>query len=997
MPRWPVLSPQEFLATALGMLCFASAQAQPAPTSAATLESSDAIAAVSSPAREIVPLDFSIRTKKDKPVLDLTPSDLLLRDNGLDVELKALRLVKGTDGQDRPVTFVFDSLDVAPAQDARKLAEKLLSQFPRTGYTYAVMEIAGTLTSTSSGTMPGAQDTSFLFPTEFPPRHVASPGPPGLRLLQSYTARHELLRKAIGQATGEATQQPPAKKQANDPGAGTAEDPSRAQVLISAVEESQHPDDDAGNQSSLSSLLALVRSQGSIPGRKIVVYFSQGLPAGDSRNLIDPVIAEANRSEVSIVTIDLAANGIANHAMLAAMGPPSANGGDPAGALGALGMQQPLAALAAATGGVCLSAGMKSKDPLRQLRDELTDYYEAAYTPSLTTYDGKFHSLLVSARRADLVVRTRAGYFALPPESGSGVRLYEVPLLAILSGPQLPGEIAYRAQVLRLGEFSGKNTGELVVEVPISQLHVRADVDTNLSSVHAAIMMQVRNAKGDFLERFSEDVLRHAGTDVARSAGDDVGAPWDGDAIVMERSFAAEPGDYTLETAVQDELGNKSGAQRVKFTIAPQRPPILLSDLTLVRRISPLGSDARELDPMYYKGGRIIPDLADVLPPNTDHLSLFVLAHIAGDTQSRLTLRILRDGREVSTIPLTPAPPAAQPAESGLFRWFGTVKTSAFPPGHYEVQAMFSQNGQTATSSRSFVVEGSAAAADVSFTAVTGQADPDPDLPAERRLAESAAVHSSGFSISTPANPVPPPTPAEVQALVESARVRALAWTDSLPNFLCIETTWHSVYSRSNGSWQPRDTAVQLMRYIDHGEDRKLVELDGRRRQLPVQVEFAHSTGEFGGALRGIFEPAAKAQFTWQESDLLDGEPVQVLAYRVSRTTSSLDATDGANSAMVAFHGFVWIDTATHNIRRLTETAEDIPSDVSIRAASISIDYAWITIDHHEYMLPVHGAMSVLRPYHQPELNQFAFTDYHRFGAHVRMLPMQPSLAQSTP
>ena len=990
MPGGPLCSVPNLLRAAglaalLATLCAAQAQLAPPSPNAAT--------AASALAPEAVSLDFAIRTRSGKPVLDLKPSDLLLTDNGLAADLKNLRLVKGTGSQDQTVTLVFDSLDVAPAQNARKLADKILSQFPKTGYTFAVMEIAGGSQSKppTAPSTPGAQDTSFLFPSEFPPRRAALSGPPGLRLVENYTTSRDLLRRAIAQAAnGDAVppalaQDQPSLSAANDP-----DPPNPGALLRSAVEDSQHPGDDAGAGSSLSALLALARSQAPIPGRKLIVYFSQGLPAADSGNTVDSLIAEANRSQISIVTVDLEPGGrAASHAMLKAMGP------DPAAPLSAPAAEPPLPALAAATNGAFFASGSNSKEPLRQLRDELTDYYEASYTPSLASDDGKFHPLVVHAQRPNLVVRTSTGYFALPPDGGSGARLYEVPLLAVLAAPQSPAEIAFRAQVLHVGEFSGRNTGELVVEVPISHLLVRTDADTNLLSVHLAILMRVRNAHGDVLQSFSEDILRHTPGSDARLA-----SAWGQDAIVMQRPFPAAPGDYTLEAAVLDQFANKTAVQRVKFTIAPPRPPILLSDLTLVRRVTPLGQDADRLEPLRYKSGRIIPDLTDVLPPGTDRLTFFVLAHLAGEAQPRLTLRILRDGRQVSTIPATLAPAAAptrgEPAtEDNLLPWLGTLQTSALPPGHYEVQAILSENGQTATASRSFVVEGPAAAADASFTAVAANPDLATDSPAERRLAESAALGSTRFSISIPANPLPPPTPAELQALVDSARQRALAWTDSLPNFLCVETIWHSVYAHSSRSWQPMDTAVQLVRYMDHAEDRTLVELNGNRHRLPVQVDFAHSTGEFGGALRGIFDPAAQAQFTWQGADYLDGGLVQVLAYKVVLRNSLFAVTNGGDSANVAYHGLVWIDAATYNIRRITETIENPPAEVGVRASSISIDYAWMAIDHHEYMLPVHGALSVLRSGHRPELNQFTFTDYHRFGAHVRILPSQPMRAQT--
>lgn len=1076
MPCGPVFSYKLFRAAAISVMLSAlgilNAPAQPVPvsTSSGLTAPSDNVAGTAarpSLASEILPLDFVIRTKSGKPVLNLQPSDLLVTDNGSAVELNTLRLVKGTDGKDRLVTFVFDSLDVAPAQDAGKLAGKILAQFPPTGYTFAVIRIAGGTPSQQATILPPGPSVRQISSSDaagLPPRSGNTPVS-GLHLLQNYTTSRDLLRKAIDQATaGNEAWQASGKATAaeeqltafarRDLRSVAPDERERAESLLTAINESRHSAEDGVRSPSLSALLALVRGQLQIAGRKIIVYFSQNLPADDDAlNMVGSIIAEANRSEVSIVTVNperaitmavertrgddstsytvqmaaatmpvrtresaweahyMAANELNTPPTAAGVPDMMQLGFSPglvpgsSGAENAPGPQppDPMAILSAATGGVSFTEA-KLKKTLRQLRDDLTDYYEASYTPKLTRYDGEFHPLTVRARHGHFMVRSRAGYFALPPDSNSGMRLFEVPLLAILSSPRLPTEIDYHAQFLHLGEFSGQNTGELVVEIPLSQLHIRADADTNLSSEHLAILMQVRDARGEVVERFSEDLLRRGRASAAQlreivDSGDDPASAVGRDAIVMERPFAAEPGEYTLESAVFDQFGDKAGAQRMTFTITAPQTQLLLSELTLVRRIDPLQGGGQQFDPMRYKDGSIIPDLSGVLPENTDHVTFFVVAHLAGETQPRLTLRILRDRRCVVEIPITIASPnahaAAKPAsENNVFPWLGTIQASTFPPGHYEVQATLNQGGQTATVSKSFVVEGKGSAPDVAFTAVSGEADPDRDLPAERRLTESAALGSSKFSITSPAHPLPPPTPAELQTLVESARQRALSWTESLPNFLCVETTWHSIYSRSGHSWQPSDTAVQRMRYVDHAEDRTLVELNGRRRELPPAVAFAHSTGEFGGALLGIFEPAAHAQFTWKGTDLLDGEPVQLLAYTVPRATSTFNATNEVNAAFVAFHGLVWIDTATHNIRRLTEILDDIPRNVGIRAASVAIDYAWVSIDGHEYMLPVHGAMSVLRGRHQAELNQFAFTDYHRFESQVRMLPWNPTQAR---
>jgi hypothetical protein len=48
------------------------------------------------------------------------------------------------------------------------------------------------------------------------------------------------------------------------------------------------------------------------------------------------------------------------------------------------------------------------------------------------------------------------------------------------------------------------------------------------------------------------------------------------------------------------------------------------------------------------------------------------------------------------------------------------------------------------------------------------------------------------------------------------------------------------------------------------------------------------------------------------------------------------------------------------SVRRITEVADDVPKDFLIHAASVSVDYDYVAINNHDYMLPV-DAQVILR------------------------------------
>ncbi|HLJ75973.1 MAG TPA: hypothetical protein VKT75_01095, partial [Acidobacteriaceae bacterium] len=567
-----------------------------------------------------------------------------------------------------------------------------------------------------------------------------------------------------------------------------------------------------------------------------------------------------------------------------------------------------------------------------------------------------------------------------------------------LTQPNLPTDLDFRTAVLHLGQLPDGNSAALAVQVPVAQLRVHEDANTHLSSVHVTIVSQIKNSKGAVVDRFSEDIPRHEAPDVLRSPA--------GQFLTMQRHFSADPGAYTLETVVLDQIGSKAGAQRTTFTIEPPVHGPALSDMALVRSIEPLHADTASFEPMRYINGRIVPDLADELPENTRNLSVFFLVHPLPPTagQPQLEMQIFRNGESLGKMPLE----LRKTDGLGAVPYLGTIGGHVFPAGNYKVVATLTQGDRTATSSTEFSVEGTIAATMASsasaFSATSGTAENAEQLNAEQHQTATAALTNSKFVISSPSNPVPPPTEAQIHDMIEGARQRALAWSESLPNFMCLEVTDHSIDPRGEGDWQHKDTLVQLMRYVDRQESRTTLELNGKKSAEDpsghpasfADVDFAHSVGEFGGMFQAVFDPSAHAKFTWKESDVLDGQPVQVFDYTIDAAHSSFDVTGLNNTQhVVAFHGEVYLDPATHSIRRISINADDIPEELHVRASSISVDYAWVTINNHDYLMPSRGAVSLREGKRQAVLNAFEFRNYRRFGSQVRILPGPPKTASN--
>ena len=247
---------------------------------------------------------------------------------------------------------------------------------------------------------------------------------------------------------------------------------------------------------------------------------------------------------------------------------------------------------------------------------------------------------------------------------------------------------------------------------------------------------------------------------------------------------------------------------------------------------------------------------------------------------------------------------------------------------------------------------------------------------------------------SLPAGAVPPPSADELEAIISGARKRALDYSKSLPNFICVEVTSRSVDQSGNGNWKHRDSIAELLTYHDRQESRSTLEVNGKRSSLtraemnstwPMSDRRVRRLAESG--FRSVFENGVQ----WKEAGALGdgGGTLQVLSYRVARENATLDLSESNNTIGVGFHGLVYIDAATSGVRRITVEADDLPRDFSMHAASMTVDYDYVAISGRDYLLPVSSTVSLLRHRKQIELNEIAFRNYRRFASRTKIKMVQ--------
>jgi hypothetical protein len=269
-------------------------------------------------------------------------------------------------------------------------------------------------------------------------------------------------------------------------------------------------------------------------------------------------------------------------------------------------------------------------------------------------------------------------------------------------------------------------------------------------------------------------------------------------------------------------------------------------------------------------------------------------------------------------------------------------------------------------------------------SASSNDTSPVSDAKVESPAGESHEAHRLIIT-ALPETAAPPPTPDELQTMIGEARSRALGYSAALPNFICVEVTDRSVDAAGTGKWKRRDTIAELLRYHDNAETRTMLEINGKRATTErAGLKGPLSLGEFGGVLNAVFQPSSKADFQWKETDALGGGTVQVLSYRVAPENSTWGLAGEANWKVdPAFHGLVYIDAATKGVRRITLEADDLPRDFLIHSASIVVDYDYIAIGTHDYLMPVRGTVSMREGKREAVLNEMEFRNYRRYGSKV--------------
>jgi len=674
---------------------------------------------------EEVVLDVVVRDKKGRAVNDLKPEDFQVFDNGEQKKIVSFRLVQGTEAiassglrmqldplrQIRLVTMIFQCWN----NDARRLArdaavDLLKNELPQNVY-LAVMTIDHKL-----------------------------------EVLQAFTNDRDLLRKAIDRATRSentdfSADTAQVRKQLeqmlgpNTSGAQSAQgqidnanatlaaqgrsvdgaamaNVAMAQMILQMLETEQSNAMVEGGRTNIFALLDAVKEQYRLPGRKTILYFSEGgfvIPQG-MEEPFKTVISIANRSNVSFYALDThglttwnsnsgsidtlkrAAQSSAdqmNSSAGDAVRPDEAKLFDTTIQSTRGNTQNTLASLAESTGGALIANTNDFRGPLHKLTEDILTYYEITYVPDIKSYDGSFRKIAVKMSSNDLHVQTRSGYIALPPTlaaKGGLLHSHEVPLLAALDTSDLPHAFNYHSEALHFRGPQDQSVCDLVMDVPLGVLTFHKNSADQFEGRLSYVAL-VKDAKGEVIKKFQNDLP----ITVAEAKF----AALQASHFIYTEHFDLPPGRYVLETAVLDGAGSRISARKASIMMPASSDALALSSVSIVRDTKDKEAATNTDDPMLVGSKLISPTLDPVIRKADGGAVSFYMVIYPNKkigTPPQLVMEFSKDGQVLGSA----SPQLGEPDKDGRIRNVATAPLSALPAGEFMIRFIVKQGSETA-------------------------------------------------------------------------------------------------------------------------------------------------------------------------------------------------------------------------------------------------------------------------------------------------------------
>jgi len=494
-----------------------------------------------------------------------------------------------------------------------------------------------------------------------------------------------------------------------------------AQILLTMIETEKSNAMAESGRTEIWALLDAVKEQYRLPGRKTILYFSEGgfvIPIG-MEEPFKTVISIANRSNVSFYPID--AQGLtttsANSAGIdqlrraaqssqdqqtggssAPVRPDEANLFDSAINTTRANTQNTLASLADSTGGTLIANTNDFRTPLRKLAEDIQTYYEISYNPDIKAYDGSFRKIAINMNSSDLRVQSRSGYVALPPAlaaTGSVLHAYEVPLLEALSSAQPPQSFAFHSVGMHYRGQLNEPVCDLVVDVPLADVTFEKKLADQFGGRLSYVAL-LKNAEGEIVKKFENEIpitVPSTKLDALKASH-----------FIYTEHFDLPPGHYTVETAVLDGAGRRISARKSSLMMPPPSTALGISSVSVIRSTKDKDSTTDSADPFLVGSKLISPTLSPMVSKaNSPTLSFYVVIYPdkTASAPPKLSMEFSRNGVVLGS----GSPALGQPDNDGRIQYVATAPIAQLEPGEIGIRFIVTQGAEKAEESVAFTLQ----------------------------------------------------------------------------------------------------------------------------------------------------------------------------------------------------------------------------------------------------------------------------------------------------
>ena len=696
-----------------------------------------------------VRLDVVVKDKKGRPIRDLKATDFEVLEDGVPQKVESFRFVtrepapvtgetkddKGKSSQPEPVTtpptgptgstpavtaLVFDRLSPEARALARKAGLAYAQEGMATGGFTGVFGIDQTLRTVQNFT-----DNTQLIKdaVERATGTSTSTYASGAAQMRESADRSTALDQQIASSTATAAAAGAAQDSASAAAAGAAAgQAAAAQKLLEMqnqmLDHYERLERDQEGFATINSLLAVISPMQNLPGRKTIIFFSEGLKLPPSvQQKFPSVINAANRANVSIYSIDAAGlriqSGTAEAARelnsIAAAGLARQGRGNDRGSSGPLmrslernedllrfDARTGLGSLSDQTGGFLIHDTNDLAAGLRRIDDDMNGYYFLTYVPQNKDYDGRFRRISVKVARSNVEIQSRQGYYAVESTGQLPMLDYEAPAIAAARNPK-GRAIQDFLRGTALGYPSREGLTLILAEAPLSAFKFAASDDNKTYNTDFSIVALVRDGSEQVIQKLSQHyALSGAIQDLDKARQGDV---------LFYREAQLPPGSYSVQIVAYDSA---TGAVNVSTTpleisrVDETKPQ--LSSVAVLKRAERLTPEEQKRDqPLRFGELLVYPNLGERIDTKaTKQLAYFFTAWPAkGKTRPmQMTLELLQNNRQVGTTS-GELPPAD---DRGQIKYAGSFAIDKFQPGVFELRVTVSDGQNSVSSSTRFVL-----------------------------------------------------------------------------------------------------------------------------------------------------------------------------------------------------------------------------------------------------------------------------------------------------